>query len=265
MNDLLSEIQVLINKATSDYKNKIWSRYEIYCIQFNKLLTKAASRFKDITIAPIEISSSQNAHSTQGTPEVYDMLAFRVKLKEVIDRSSDLLQKLESFQVPITSIENAANIPTASDALADVKLVCNNFCSVVRELRRRSDNGTILEIDSTGDMLYLLKSLLRLYFDAIFEETWETPAKVNQSALLIPNEKVVLVVKKTLRSTTDESLMNDFVQALQRYSQTSEYTTLFYFIYDPELRISQPFYLENQLMVLNNSSLNVKIFIRPIN
>jgi hypothetical protein len=260
---MLLELQNLINKATLDYKNKVWLRYDIYCSQFNRLLYMASSKFKDITIAPIKISSSSQAvYHNDTNQEVYDMLAERVKLKEVIDRASLLLEKLNELQSPIVPSVNT--ICSSSNAISDVELVCNNFCSVVRELRRRSDKGTVLDIDTAEDMLYLFRSLLRLYFDAIFEERWETIHKTNQMALLLHSEKKALVVKKANRNMTDRDLMNDFLDAINHFSHSNEYTSLYYFIYDPELRISQPLYLENQLSALNKNSLNVKIFVRPL-
>ncbi|WP_069999919.1 hypothetical protein [Cellulosilyticum sp. I15G10I2] len=255
MKDILLDLQTLINKATLDYKNRTWLRYDIYCTQFNKLLS-LASHYREINISPIEIASSQSLHNRQGSYEAYDMLAERVKLKEVVDKATSLLEKLNTFSpsVPMTAI----------DTISDVELVCNNFCSVVRELRRRSDHGTVLDIDTDGDILYLLKALLRLYFDAVYEDTNQSYDLNKCRSLLIPREKIALIVKKTHRSSTDKELLNDFLQAINSYSQTSDYTTLFYFIYDPELRISQPIYLENQLILLNNSPLTVKIFIRPL-
>ncbi len=256
MKDILTELQTLINKATLDYKKRVWLRYDIYCTHFNKLLA-AVSNFKDVNILPIEIISSQALHNKQAGLEAYDVLAERVKLKEVIDKASNLLEKLTPF--------TASAFMSATNAVDDVELVCNNFCSVVRELRRRSDNGAVLEIDTDGDIIYLLKALLRLYFDAVSEDTCQLNSQNNQMALLIHREKIALIVKKTYRSITDRELFNDFVQAIDYYSQNNTCNTLFYFIYDPELRISQPMYLENQLILLNNSTLTVKIFIRPLN
>jgi len=219
----------------------------------------ASSSIKDIDMTPIDLRSSQVVPTNQALGGAYDMLADRVKLKEVIDRASVLLEKLCSIKAPIM-----APIVPVANALADVELVCNNFCSVVRELRRRSDKGTLLDVDTSGDVLYLFKSLLRLYFDAIFEETWETGNNTHPLSLLLHREKIALVVTKAPRSMTDTDLINDFVEAIQHFSQKDDYMHLFYFIYDADLRISQPLYLENQLILLNTSSLNVKIFVRPL-
>jgi hypothetical protein len=259
MRDLLLELQILINKASLDYKNRRWSRYAIYCTQFNKMLMMACAVIKDITIAPVEMDSSLTEFDKITKNEAYDMLAERVKLKEVLDKAALLIEKINCSEAPLE-----APFMVPANAITDVELVCNNFCSVLRELRRRSDHGAILDIETIGDMLYLFRPLLRLYFDAIFEDTWETLHNTSQEALLLPKEKIVLVIKKTRRSITDKELTDDFVQALDHYGQLGDYTTLFYFIYDPDLRIPQPLYLENQLVHLNNSSLNVKIFVRPL-
>lgn len=255
LKELLLELQTLINKANLDYKNRNWSRYSVYCAQFNKLLLTASSSFKDLLIAPIDLVSNNALHN-QKTSEAYDALADRVKFKEVIDKATGLFEKLSSLQSPV--------VAPISDALTDVELVCNNFCSVIRELRRRSDKGTVLDIDTNGDALYLMKALLRLYFDAIFEDTWDIDADATQMSLLLPNEKIAVIVKKANRSMTDSDLIENFEKAVQYYSQSKQCSTLFYFIYDPDLRISQPLYLENKLILLNDSSLNTRIFVRPL-
>ncbi len=264
MKDLLLELQNLIHKATADYQNRIWLRYDIYCSQFNKLLLMAKAYLKDVAIAPIDRTATKKSHNKQGQFEAYDMLAERVKLKEVIDRANSLLELLMTFLVPATGTSSAPAIVPAANAEADVELVCNKFCSVVRELRRRSEKGTLLEIDTNCDAIYLFKALLRLYFDSLVEDSWQTSLNNTERALLIRTERIVLLVRKTHRNLTDQILINELTDAINYYSQTNEYTSLIYFIYDPDLRISQPAYLESQLMSLDTKELSVKIFIRPL-
>lgn len=259
MEELLAELQILINKATSDYKNRVWSRYDIYCFQFNKILTSASKKLNDIAVAPIDVADSPKSY---GTHEVYDMLANRIKLKEVIDRASLLLESFNGSSPLSVTLSTAQSTSKSND---NIELICNQFCSIVREFRRRSDNGAILEIDHVNDVLYLFKSLLRLYYDTVVEDIWENSEHLTQLALLMPKEGTALIIKKTYKGITDSELTNDFMEALSRYHQTMEYSNIYYFIYDAELRISQPFNLENELNALNKSLLTIKAFIRPLN
>jgi hypothetical protein len=254
----LSQLQTLINKASSDYQNRVWLRYDIYCHQFNKLLSHAHSIFPIVGISSIETGSSTSVDFNKPAP--YDILAERIKLKKLIDKAYALSDQLSSMPSPVITTS-----PVAPNSAAGIELVCYKFCSVVRELRRRSDTGSLLEMSTSEDAVYLFKSLLRLYYDDIFEETWDTTSQNHQVSLVIPNEKIVLVIKKTQRSISETDFVNDFTDILQHYSQTPDYATLFYFIYDPDLRIPHPLHLERQLIASNKTNLSVKIFIRPMN
>ena len=257
MKDLLSELQLLLNKANLDYKNRVWLRHDIYGSKFNKLLEAASNYFKEINTAPIEIISSDSIYAKPKEHEAYSVLAERIKLKEVIDKITSLLEELSSYS---SSVQVQPSVP-----INNIELVCNNFCSVVRELRRPTDHANVLEIDNEGDVLYLFKALLRLYFDSIFQDTWHDTSSEPKNILLIPEEKTALMIKRTHRTITDKEISSDFLEAINYYHESQKYHTLLYFIYDPELRISQPKHLENQLLLLNKTNLNIKVFIRPLN
>jgi hypothetical protein len=260
LENILLQLQTLITKASTDYKNRTWSRYDIYCLQFNKLLSHINSISPIIGVSSIEIEPSAHVDITKQAP--YDILAERIKLKKLIDKASDLLDNLSASPSPVIPSPAVTSISTPA---TDIELVCDKFCSVVRELRRRSDDGPLLEIDTSEDAVYLFKSLLRLYYDAVFEEGWSTDSQNRQVSLVIPQEKIALVVKKTHRTISETDLVNDFIDIVDHYSQTPDYSTLLYFIYDPELRIPHPLYLERQLIALNKTALAIKIFIRPMN
>lgn len=263
MDHLLFQIQTLIDNAKRDYQNRIWVRYDLYCSQFNKMLLNASSHFTVRSLTSIEDLSSDYTYKRENKYEAYDMLAERIKLKEVIDKASLLFEQVNNFLNSQDTIPSSTPETTHSTTLSPIELVCNHFCSVVRSLRRRIDEGPILDVETDGDILYIMKALFRLYFDSIFEENWTNCDEYDFSALLIPRENTALIVKKTMRNTSEQLLINHFKQSIEHFNKTQDFNHIFYFIYDPELRIADPNRLEKQLSFENTGSLHVKILIRP--
>ena len=80
-----------------------------------------------------------------------------------------------------------------------IKQICTRFHLVARQLRKRHDDRSTLDISDEYDVQDLLHSLLCLFFDDIRSEEG-TPSYAGQSSrmdFLLKNESIVIEVKKT--------------------------------------------------------------------
>ena len=142
--------------------------------------------------------------------------------------------------------------------------VCSRFHLAARELRTRPRSRTPLLIEDEYDAQYLMKALLRLYFDDVRTEEW-TPSYAgghSKMDFLLKEEKIALELKKTREGLTDKKLGEELIIDIAYYQKHHDVKTLICFIYDPEELIKNPVGLKNDLEELGRE-FNLVVIIEP--
>ena len=144
-----------------------------------------------------------------------------------------------------------------------LSLLFQRFHKVVRQLRTRHDGRNTLEINDEYDVQDLLHSLLQIYFDDIRKEEW-TPSYAGGSSrvdFILPNEKLVVEVKKTRKSMNDKILGEELIIDIEKYKKHPMCEKLLCFVYDPEGILGNPQGIMNDL---NKTHVNfAQIIIKP--
>jgi hypothetical protein len=150
------------------------------------------------------------------------------------------------------------------DPLMMVEHICSRFHLVAQQLARRYDGRSSLRISDEYDVQDLLHSLLKINFDDIRPEEW-TPSYAGGSSrmdFLLKNEKIVVETKKTRGNLGSKELGDQLIVDINRYQKHPDCKVLFCFVYDPELRISNPQSLENDLS-RKTDDFKVKVLVMP--
>lgn len=138
------------------------------------------------------------------------------------------------------------------------------FHIVARQLRRRHDNRTTLEIRDEYDVQDLLQGLLRIDFEDIRPEEW-TPSYAggsNRMDFLLKDNEIAIEVKMTRQGIKDKELGEQLIIDIAKYQSHPNCKSLYCFVYDPEGIIRNPRGLEKDLAELGKG-FHVKVFIRP--
>lgn len=153
------------------------------------------------------------------------------------------------------------------DSLDKIKVLCDKFYSVSRQLRNRHINRPTLEIEDEYDVQDLFHALLKIYFDDIRNEEW-VPSFAGSSSrvdFLLKREKLVIEIKKTNINLKDKELGEQLVLDVAKYKSHPDCKTLVCFIYDPEGRIANPTGLITDITKQSNKELSVVVIIKPTN
>ena len=155
---------------------------------------------------------------------------------------------------------------TQDDSLEKIKLLCQKFHSVAKQIQVRHDNRPSLEINDEYDVQDLLHGLLRIFFNDIRPEEY-TPNYAGGSArmdFLLKEHSIVIEVKKTRKNLRDKDIGNQLIEDIARYREHKDCKTLVCFIYDPEEYISNPHGLIIDLSQ-ESDGLSVLVIINPSN
>lgn len=139
------------------------------------------------------------------------------------------------------------------------------FHSCAKQLKRRYNNRSTLEISDEYDVQDLLHALLRLNFDDVRPEEW-TPSYAggnNRMDFLIKDEEIAIEVKMTRKGLKDKEVGEQLIIDIAKYQNHPNCKILYCFVYDPEGFIRNPRGLEKDLESLP-SNIPVKVFIRPL-
>lgn len=153
------------------------------------------------------------------------------------------------------------------DSLKKIKMLCNKFHSVSRQLRNRYNNRPTLEVEDEYDVQNLFHALLKIYFDDIRNEEW-VPSYAGSSSrvdFLLKQEKLVIEIKKTSIKLKDKELGEQVILDVAKYKSHPDCKTLVCFVYDPEGRISNPAGLTADLTKQSSKNLSVVVIIKPAN
>lgn len=151
------------------------------------------------------------------------------------------------------------------DPLIPLLNIFKKFHLVTRQLRRRYDTRSTLDVEDEYDVQDLLHSLLHLHFDDIRPEEW-TPSYAGKSSrmdFLLKDYKIVIEVKKTRPGLTEKEIGSQLIEDIGRYKSHPGCESLLCFVYDPDGYVSNPRGLENDL-TRNENELAVKVIIRPV-
>lgn len=142
--------------------------------------------------------------------------------------------------------------------------VLERFNDVVKQLRKRYNNRSTLDVSDEYDVQDLLHCLLKLFYDDIRKEEW-TPSYAGKCArqdFLLKKEKCVIEVKKTRQGLTEKELGDELLIDISRYKVHPDCSSLICFIFDPDSRISNPIGFIEDLEKSNEGFL--KMIINPI-
>ncbi|NES99357.1 MAG: hypothetical protein F6K61_02055 [Sphaerospermopsis sp. SIO1G1] len=169
-----------------------------------------------------------------------------------------MIQEIEDYWE-----EDETNQLTISD-LDKIKILCDGFDLVARQLKTRHSSRNTIEINDEYDVQDLFHALLHLYFDDIRDEEW-TPSyagRASRTDFLLKQEQTVIEIKKTREKLTDKEVGEQLIIDITRYKSHPDCKTLICFVYDPERRIKNPRGIENDLSKTTDGMI-VKVFIRP--
>lgn len=130
-----------------------------------------------------------------------------------------------------------------------VKNLCHRFFSVARQIRNRYDSRETLEINDEYDVQDLFHALLQINFEDIRPEEW-TPSYAWTSSrvdFLLKNEEIVIEIKMTRKWLDRKEAWNQLIIDKARYKNHTNCKFLVCFVYDPEWRIWNPIWFENDL------------------
>lgn len=138
------------------------------------------------------------------------------------------------------------------------------FHLVAGEIGKRHENRSTFKIEDEYDVQDLLRVLLKTHFNDVRTEE-ETPSYAGASGridILLKQEKIGIEVKMTRKGLRDKTVGEQLIKAIVRYQQHPDCEFLYCFVYDPEMRLSNPIGLERDL-TKKHDGLPVKVFIVP--
>lgn len=152
----------------------------------------------------------------------------------------------------------------SSNAAMTVVTLCRRFPLLVSELRHRYNKRTTFDVADEYDVQDLLRSVFRLHFADVRREEWNPSYGGTQSRsdLLVKSERVVVETKMTRASLGQRRLVEELIVDKAQYRNHPDCRTLVCFVYDPELRLSNPEAIERDLSG-NDGALDTLVIVSP--
>lgn len=141
----------------------------------------------------------------------------------------------------------------------------DRFHVVARQIRRRHDGRTTLEIRDEYDVQDLLHGLLKLDFEDVRPEEY-TPATAGAATrmdFLLKDDEIAIEVKMTRPGLKDKELGEQLIIDIAKYQSHPNCKCLYCFVYDPDNIIRNPRGMEKDLEKLGKG-FPVKVYIRPL-
>ncbi|MBL7911861.1 MAG: hypothetical protein JNJ41_12460 [Bacteroidia bacterium] len=147
-----------------------------------------------------------------------------------------------------------------------IEQILNKIDRSVRQLKRRHDQRSTIEVKDEYDIQDLLHAVLKCYFDDVRPEEY-CPSYAGSSSridFLLKKEKIIIEAKYASSRLKDKKIGEQLIIDIKRYETHPDCETLFCFVYDPDGNIQNPTALENDLTGQHGkNNFNVKVIISP--
>lgn len=158
--------------------------------------------------------------------------------------ATQILESLKAIRELIDQgvIQFANDAGTKQEPLDSVMLICERFHKVAHSLRNRHNGRQTLVIEDEYDVQDLFGSLLKLFFDDVRAEEYvpSYAGGASRTDFLLPNEGLVIEIKKTRKSMKDADLGEQLIVDLERYRSHPQCHYIVCFVYDPEELLVNP-------------------------
>lgn len=142
--------------------------------------------------------------------------------------------------------------------------ILKNIDKSARQIKRRYNNRTTIEIKDEYDVQDLLHSILRAFFDDVRPEEY-IPSYAGSSSrvdFLLKKEKIVIEVKFASQKLKEKEIGNQLIIDIKKYQTHPDCEQLYCLVYDPNSEIHNPMGLENDLSGKHNK-IEVKVLVVP--
>lgn len=181
--------------------------------------------------------------------------------KGTVESGIGILQSVkEDFELLVIPTRT----PPSEEPLEHLRIICDRFHFIVRQMRSRYDGRDTLDVQDEYDVQDLFHSLLHLHFNDIRPEE-RTSSYAGASArmdFLLKNEQIVVEIKKTRSGLGAKEVGNQLIEDIARYQKHPNCVILLCFVYDPEGKIGNPRGIENDLGQ-ETDTFHVQVMIRP--
>ena len=197
--------------------------------------------------------------------EVYPMHPQVKDFEEIATKNNNNVLFCEALLGILRAFQIIKPNHTKIDYEGRLSRVFERFHAVARQLKRRHDGRSTLEIHDEYDVQDLLSSLLLLHFDDVRPEEW-TPSYAGGSKrmdFLLKDSEIAIEVKMTRKGLKDKELGEQLIIDIANYRQHPDCKCLYCFVYDPDGFVRNPRGLEKDLQALDKE-FPVRVFIRPV-
>lgn len=142
--------------------------------------------------------------------------------------------------------------------------ILKNFDKSARQIRKRHNGRTTMDIKDEYDVQDLLHSILRAYFDDVRPEEFVPSYAWSNSRVdfLLKKEKIVIEVKFASEKLKEKEIGNQLIIDIKKYQTHQDCTQLYCLVYDQNNEIHNPIGLESDLS-WKHDKIEVKVFIVP--
>lgn len=148
--------------------------------------------------------------------------------------------------------------------LSSLNIISDRFHKVVKQLRKRHNNQTTLDVKDEYDVQDLYHALLSLFYEDIRPESYVPEYAGGNSRIdfVLKNEDIAIEIKKSRKSLKSKELGEQLIIDIDRYKVYPNIDSLYCFVYDPDGWIDNPVGIENDLSGVREG-LNIIVRIEP--
>lgn len=143
-----------------------------------------------------------------------------------------------------------------------LRKIFSNFPQSMKPLKNRRNNKDPIQIVDEHSLQDIVESHLRVFFEDVRTEE-QTPSKSGSGAkidFMLKKEEIAIELKKTRENLEEKKLCDEILSDINRYIEHPSCEIIYFFIYDPEVRIANP---SEVYEIKQNSEYPVKIIISP--